>query len=185
MVKGKLVVGLVGMPGSGKSLVVNVAEQRGFDVVTMGDVVREEAKNRGLNSTPENIGKLMLELRRNEGEAVIATRCLPKIERTQKQKVIVDGVRSLKEVDEFRKHFESFKLMAIHSSPAARFRRLFKRQRSDDSRDWQDFLQRDLRELEVGLGDALAMAQFMVVNEESYGEAKASIEKTLEKVEKS
>ena len=40
----KLVVGLAGMPGSGKSLVVETAQQEGYAVVVMGDVIREETQ---------------------------------------------------------------------------------------------------------------------------------------------
>lgn len=89
----KLVVGLAGMPGSGKSVVVKVAKESGYGVVVMGDVVREEAKRRCMKPSPENLGKIMLELRRREGNNVIAKRCIPKIESEAKHKVIVDGFK--------------------------------------------------------------------------------------------
>ena len=60
----KIVVGLAGMPGSGKSIVVETARAEGYAVVVMGDVIREETQKRGLKPTPNNIGKVMLELRR-------------------------------------------------------------------------------------------------------------------------
>ena len=41
MNSGKLVVGVVGMPGAGKSLVVEEAQRRGYTVIVMGDVVRK------------------------------------------------------------------------------------------------------------------------------------------------
>ena len=68
----KLVVGVAGMPGAGKSLVVEAAVQNGYDLVVMGDVVREEAERQHLEPSPENIGKIMLELRQKEGKAVVA-----------------------------------------------------------------------------------------------------------------
>ncbi|MGQ9624423.1 MAG: AAA family ATPase, partial [Candidatus Bathycorpusculaceae bacterium] len=71
----KLVVGLSGMPGSGKSVVVNVAKGVGYGIVVMGDIVREEASIRGLELSHENLGKIMLELREKEGANVIAKRC--------------------------------------------------------------------------------------------------------------
>ena len=43
----KLVLGLTGMPGSGKSIVVQAAKELGYEVVTMGDVIREETAKRG------------------------------------------------------------------------------------------------------------------------------------------
>ena len=38
--------------------------------------------------------------------------------------------------------------------------------RSDDAEGWDVFLQRDMRELSVGLGNVIAMAEFTVVNEQ-------------------
>src|ERR1035437_3846985 len=95
----KLVIGLAGMPGSGKSLVVDTARELGYDVVVMGDVVREETLKRGLELTPQNVGKVMLELREEGGNFVIARKCIPKIEEQTSSKVLVDGLRSLFEAD--------------------------------------------------------------------------------------
>jgi dephospho-CoA kinase len=183
LVSEKLVVGLAGMPGAGKSVVVNVAKAHGYGVVVMGDEVREEAKKRGLEPTPENLGRLMLELRRMEGETVIAKRCIPKIAGMAEGKVIVDGVRSLAEVEEFRRHFPRFVLVAVHASPETRFRRLFHRRRSDDPKSWEVFHERNMRELSVGLGNAIALAEYMIVNEESLSAAKKKAAEVLRRIE--
>lgn len=179
----KLVVGLAGMPGAGKSVVVNVARASGYGVVVMGDEVREEAQRRGLEPTPENLGRIMLELRRLEGEAVIARRCISKILGKTESKIIVDGVRSLAEVEEFKRHFPKFTLIAVHSSSETRFKRLFHRQRSDDPKNWEIFYERDMRELSVGLGNVIAMAEYMIVNEESLEAAKKQAALVLKRVE--
>jgi dephospho-CoA kinase len=179
----KLVLGLTGMPGSGKSVVVKVAKTLGYECVAMGDVVREEAKTRGLEPTPENIGHVMLQLRHMEGTGAIAARSIPRIEKAKNQKIIVDGIRSLPEVEEFRKHFKKFKLMAIHTSPETRFKRLYNRRRSDDAPDWDVFYERDMRELSVGLGGAIAMAEYVIVNEGPVGAVKATVKTVLRKVE--
>jgi dephospho-CoA kinase len=179
----KLVMGLAGMPGAGKSVVVNVAKAWGYGVVVMGDEVREEAKQRGLEPSPENLGRIMLELRQLEGEAAIAKRCIPKIMAKAESKVIVDGVRSLAEVEEFRRHFQKFVLVAVHASPETRFKRLFHRRRSDDPKSWEIFHERDMRELSVGLGNAIAMAEHMIVNEESLETAKKRAAEVLRRAE--
>ena len=44
MTKDKFVIGLTGMPGSGKSLVVKVAKKLGYEAIVMGDIVRKEAE---------------------------------------------------------------------------------------------------------------------------------------------
>jgi dephospho-CoA kinase len=81
------------MPRAGKSVVVSAAKERGYDVVVMGNVVREEAERRRLEPRPKNLGKIMLELRQKEGNSVIAKRCVSKIESEAKHKVIVDGFK--------------------------------------------------------------------------------------------
>jgi dephospho-CoA kinase len=183
MTKDKLVVGLTGMPGSGKSLALNVATESSYDIVVMGNIVREEAKRRNLEPTPENIGRIMLELRQTEGSSVIAQRCLSKIENAKTRRVFVDGIRSLAEAEELKKHFPTFTLIAIHSSPETRFKRLNRRQRSDDPDDQRIFNERDNRELSVGLGNAIAMAEHMIINEEDPQTAKEMMREALKKVE--
>ena len=101
----KLVIGLAGMPGSGKSIVVDTAREMGYDIVVMGDVVRQETLKRGLELTPQNVGKVMLQLREEGGNYVIAQKCIPKIEEQPSSKVLVDGLRSLYEADIFKEHF--------------------------------------------------------------------------------
>jgi len=184
MTADKIVVGLAGMPGSGKSLVVTAARLEGYGVVVMGDVVREETEKRGLELNPKNIGKVMLELRKNGGASVVADKCIPKIERKRSGKVIVDGIRSLSEVDAFRKHFPRFSLIAVHASAEARFNRLYRRRRSDDPDGWEVFNERDMRELGVGLGNAIAMAEHVIVNEGNRDAAKARAKKVLWRIER-
>lgn len=178
LVKERIVLGVAGMPGAGKGTVREIVQTMGYPVVVMGDEIREEAKRRNLKPTPENLGMIMLKLREEEGPAAIAKRCIPKMEK-MKEKVVVEGIRSLHEVDEFKKHFPNFTLIAIHASPETRFRRLFQRKRSDDPKRWETFRERDLRELSVGVGAAIATADHMIVNEGSKAQLKRKTREVL------
>ncbi len=179
----KLVIGLAGMPGSGKSLVVDSARELGYDVVVMGDVVRQETTKRGLDLTPQNVGKVMLELRAEGGNYVIAQKCIPKIAEQTSPKVLVDGLRSLYEADIFKENFAKFSLVAVHASPETRFSRLSNRRRSDDASEWRVFHERDMRELGVGLGNVIAMAQQIIVNDNSFEYVKAKVKEALGTIE--
>ena len=179
----KLVVGLVGMPGSGKSLVVETAHQEGYAVVVMGDIIREETQKRGLEMNPKNIGRVMLQLREKAGNSVIAEKCIPKIMQQESRRVIVDGLRSLHEASFFKAHFTKFSLVAIHASPETRFNRLFRRGRSDDPDGWELFHKRDTRELSVGLGNVIAMAEYIILNEKNRNLTRAIVRETLRRVE--
>lgn len=177
-----MVVGVTGMPGAGKATVKVMVEKLGYPVVVMGEEIRKEARRRGLKPTPENIGMVMLKIREEEGPEVVAKRCIPKIEKAKGKLVIVDGIRSLDEVKEFKKHFPNFTLIAIHTSPKTRFKRLFRRKRSDDPKVWKTFMERDLRELSVGLGCVIATADQLIVNETTKAELREKISEVLDGV---
>lgn len=177
-----MVVGIAGMPGSGKGVFRRTVQRLGYPVVTMGDEVRAEVKRRNLNPTPENLGKTMLNLRELEGPAVIAKRCIPKIEKATERLVVIDGIRSLVEVEEFKKNFPNFILVALHTNPKTRYKRLVRRRRSDDPRDWETFMERDMRELGIGMGAVISVADHVIVNEGTLDELKNKIRQVLVKV---
>jgi len=179
----KLVIGLTGMPGAGKSLVVKSAQNTGYAVVSMGDVIREETTKRGLDLNPVNVGKVMLELRAIGGEMVIAEKCVPKITAKEASNVIIDGIRSFAEVEVFRKHFRKFVLVAVHAPPDIRFHRLAKRGRSDDPKTWETFNERDMRELGVGIGKAIALSEYIIINDESIDALNEKVRQILKSVE--
>ena len=180
--KDKIVVAVAGMPGSGKAAFRKNLTNLCYTVVVMGDVVREEARIRKLEPTPENLGTLMLNLRAADGPAAVAKRCIPKLKKATGRIVGVDGIRSLHEVKEFKNHFPDFVLVAIHASPKTRYYRLFRRRRSDDPQNWETFMERDLRELGVGMGDVIATADHMIVNEGTFNQLNTRIKKVLKEI---
>jgi len=176
-------IGVTGMPGAGKSAIHEVAKKYNLPVVSMGDVVRYETKKRGLPLTPENVGNTAINLRKEFGNEAIAVACLRYIEENLKDKdaIIVEGIRSLYEINYFRKHCPMV-LIAIHSSPLTRFERLKMRGREDDSTNWEIFVERDLRELGFSIGYAIALADFMVVNEGNFNNCINQLDAILKEV---
>jgi dephospho-CoA kinase len=170
------------MPGAGKGVFRRFMQKQGYPVVTMGDQVRAEVKRRKLEPTPENVGKVMLNLRELEGPAAVAKRCVPIISGIQADVVGVDGIRSLVEVEEFKESFPNFVLIAIHASPKTRYVRLSRRQRSDDPKNWETFMERDMRELGIGMGSVIATADNMIINEGTIGTFKDDIRSLLRRV---
>jgi dephospho-CoA kinase len=158
------IVAITGMPGAGKSTAAQALVNRGWKRVVMGDVIRAETKRRGLGSDAKNTGDVMRLLRKERGEAAVAELCLDAIARMGAERVVVDGIRSMAEVDAFRRRAEVL-LVAVDASPTRRFELLKERGRSDDPLTREMFEGRDLRELGVGLGEAIAMADETVSNE--------------------
>ncbi|HKM79196.1 MAG TPA: AAA family ATPase, partial [Candidatus Bathyarchaeia archaeon] len=114
------VIAISGMPGAGKGVASQAGEELGLQVFVLGDVIREETERRGLDPTPQNMGSVMLAVRASEGPGVVAKRLLPKIDGSQSSTVIVEGIRSLQELNELKTRYQVI-LVAIHASPRTRF----------------------------------------------------------------
>ncbi len=160
----RLIICLTGMPGAGKSSVASFLKEKGFEVVTMGDVVREEAKRQGLEPTDINLGNMMLKLRQDLGPGAIGYIVLQKLARDGgHSNVVIDGIRSIAEVEVLKKVGE-VRLLAIHASQDTRFKHLKERGRADAPSDDTEFAGRDKRELSVGVSEAIALANEMISN---------------------
>jgi dephospho-CoA kinase len=157
---------IVGMPGAGKSLASQVAKQMKMPVFVSGDVIRNEALRKGLSPNKKNLGQLMVHIRKIEGMGAVARRLVPMIEQSAGISMVYEGARSIEEVEELARHYK-VSIIAIHASPETRFKRLLRRKRGDRPRTVSDFRERDKRELKVGVGKMISLADRMVENEES------------------
>ncbi|WP_336328221.1 AAA family ATPase [Halovenus sp. HT40] len=164
------VIGFVGLPGSGKSEAAAVAEEEGIPVVTMGDVIRAECRDRGLDPATDH-GRVAQALREENGPAAIADRSLPIIESEleDSETVVVDGIRSDVEVDRFEEAFgDEFRLVCIEAPFETRKERLDLRGRdAGDDEGGESLKDRDERELDFGMGAAMDRADLTVENTDS------------------
>ena len=151
------------MPGSGKSTIVSALKAKGIESLNLGDGVRAEAKRRNLELSGDNLGKLMLELREKNGPGAIAELLTEPIKNSQSKVIVVDGVRSTAEI-EVLKNVGSVKLLSIEASANTRYKFLSARGRSDDPETREKFEERDNRELSVGIGESIAIADETIVN---------------------
>lgn len=182
----RAIIAVTGMAGAGKTLVADeIARIIDCPVVRLGDVVRHEARVCGVEPTDENLGEIMLQIRAKFGPTVVADRCLARFMDPADPVVVVDGIRSVHEVEAFRKSAEDVVLVAVHASPRTRLARLYDRERVDDPKTRRDFRARDERELDVGLGGAIAMADYVVVNEGKPKETKRAIAEVVRKIKSS
>lgn len=159
----KLIVCLTGMPGAGKTTIAEALKSKGFDKITMGDAVRTEAARRKIEPTGANLGKLMLDLREKNGSGAVAELIKDDILNSKSDVILVDGVRSLPEVDVLKK-IGTVKVLAIHASGDTRFKFLTGRGRSDAPSDREDFSKRDSREIGVGMSESIALADETISN---------------------
>jgi dephospho-CoA kinase len=163
MPKTSLIVCVTGMPGSGKTTVANALASNGFQIINMGDVVRDEAKRQGLPLNDVSLGNLMLKLRKELGLGAIAHLIARKLQHDSGL-VAIDGLRSMHEVDVLKKH-GAVKVLAIHAPKEARFRFLKERKRTDAPSSQDAFDTRDKREIDVGIGEAISFSDSIITND--------------------
>ncbi len=156
------VIGFCGLPGSGKSTVLKAIEDLGT-IITMGDVIRDEANHRNIAPSDENLGKIALELRKNYGPEIIAEKCVSLIKKLESNVFFIDGLRSMAEVIVFRKYWK-FPLIATIVDEKIRYERLSNRKRPDDPNSLSEIRDRDQREIRFGLNEVIENANYTINN---------------------
>jgi dephospho-CoA kinase len=161
------VIGTVGLPGSGKGEFATVAREVGVPVVTMGDVIREACRDRGLDPATHH-GEVAKQLREEGGDGAIADRSLPLVEDAlaEHEVVLVDGLRSPAEVDRFEAAFgDEFVLVSVEAPFELRRERVETRGRDAEADEGGETLrERDERERGFGVDEVMARADRTVEN---------------------
>lgn len=177
-----LVVGVVGLAGSGKSTVCRHLESGGFGLVYFGGVVLAEVAKRGLERSQESERAVREELRAAEGMAVMATRSLPAIRSgiDAGTSVVIDGIYSVAEVDALGASLGKRLLtLAVHAPSALRAERMGNRDERGLSAD--ELHRRDAAELQVlDKARPIVMADLHVVNAGTEAQLCAAVEAGLD-----
>ena len=169
------VIGVVGLPASGKGEFSKIAAAQGIPVVVMGDMIRNAVQRVGLEPTDANLGAMATSLRSKHGMDAIAQLCVPEIRHQTAPIVLIDGIRGDAEVTLFRRVFPGFLLIRIDSSFETRLTRIRTRGRSDDFSSAGELRTRDERELGWGLGNALNDADMQISNEGTLADFSAAV----------
>ena len=158
-----MIYGVTGMPLAGKTTVADLLEEKGFEVVDMGDVVREEMEKKDI--PVGKTGKWVNKQRKKKGMDAIAQFTAPYIEEKESDKIVIPGMRGLNEKRRFEDELDQeLEMIAVWASPETRRKRREERMREED-REGDEFEQRDQRDLENGVGRLMALSQYMIINE--------------------
>jgi dephospho-CoA kinase len=168
------------MPASGKEEFISVATDLGFEVVRMGDVVREEVRRRGLELDDTSVGGLGNSEREDYGMGIWALRTLPRIRDTN---ILIDGIRGIAEIEIYRDAYpDNLHVVSIEASERVRFKRIKERGREDATLTREEFDMRDERERSWGLAEAMAKADYRILNEGSLEEFREEAERVLREI---
>lgn len=157
------IYGITGMPLSGKTLAAEILEDQGYSVIDMGDIVRIERDKREIGV--EKTNEFVNEMREEHGQDAIAKLTQPYLEELteEENKIVITGMRSLEEKQYFEAENDEIETIAIWASEEIRKQRKRERQREEDIKG-QKFHQRDLREIENGVGRLMALSDYLIKN---------------------
>ena len=170
---------IVGMCGSGKSVVCDYLESLGYTKIYFGGVVIQEVKKRGLEINPENEKLVREDLRKQYGMGAMAEVLLPEIEDAYKHgNVVLDGLYSWDELIILKNKFkENLETLAVITDKKTRYARLAQREIRPLTKE--EALKRDIAEIEnMKKGGPIAFADYYLENNEN----KEKLEKKLENI---
>jgi len=178
------IIAFTGMPASGKSEAVQLAKDKGIPVVRMGDLVWEETKRQGKPLNDKNVGDIASTMRKKYGMDIWAKRTVKKIKSLEQAPLLViDGVRTIEEIEYFKKELGiDFLLVAIDAPDELRRKRALARGRTDDSKNLKDVEERDTREIRWGLQKVIADADIVIPNNGSLDQFKKQVLIVLNKL---
>lgn len=178
----KLVLCIVGMPGSGKTTASQIIKKK-FDafVVSTGDIIREEIKRRGLAYTKENDEKTRDWFHAGR-ESLFISRVCERLKKSNKKILVVEGSRSAKE-PQFIKNCLGKKpiVIALVVNFNIRYTRELKRGRF--AAETKKYLQeRDAVEKRLGLDKLIKSADYKIKNARSKKELEKELARIIEKI---
>ncbi|WP_414838110.1 AAA family ATPase [Candidatus Nanosalina sp. VS9-1] len=175
------VYGVTGMPLSGKTTVADYMQDHGFAVLDMGDVVRIEMEKR--NIATEDTGQWVNDMRAQHGMDAIARISIPYLKEMaeEKERIVITGMRGWSEKKRFEKETgHDIEVVAVWTSRETRRERREDRKREEDVKG-DGFDERDLREVENGVGKLMALSDHMIKNEDiSEEQLEHKVEKLIE-----
>lgn len=151
---------IYGLPGSGKSTFVDVANEYGLETIIMGDVVRSKAHTMiDEPVTGQKIGEWATNQREQHGKEIMAEYTVERINDTDAEFAVIEGVRSQAELRVFNETM-TVERVYVHCPFDQRLERL--QNRNDDRADLSEngvtrseLQKRDEREKQWGMGELI------------------------------
>ena len=164
----KLVLGVAGTIGAGKDTFTNyIKEKYNFQIISMGDLVREEAKQLGMLEDRETLQDLANKRRAEFGIGYWARKAAKKISESKHELFAINGMRTPADVSSPKKVFgDKFKLLLLDATPETRFKRLKARKRLGDPKTLAEFKKQEEREWKLfDFKKTITFADFKIENE--------------------
>ena len=182
------IIAVVGMSGSGKSVVVDYLTEKGFPKVYFGGMIYKEMKRRGIEITADGESEKRFRemIRETEGKDWVVKQVIEEAKNlinAGQKRIVLDGLYSWTEYKILKKEFRGqLTVLAVVVPKALRHFRVGKRpERPFNTKEIQE---RDRSEVEnLEKGGPIAMADYYVLNDESVAKLHDDVDVILDRIE--
>lgn len=183
-------IALVGMCGSGKSVVADELVEQGYQFFRFGQITLDIIQEKGQEVNEKNERAIREGLRKEHGMGAYAIMNLPKIDNFLKSSNVVgDGLYSWAEYKILKeKYKEKMLVIAVYAPPELRYQRLSERKTSAGDKEVRNrqlskeqAKSRDFSEIEnLDKGGPIAMADFTLINNGTVNELLSQLQNILD-----
>ena len=182
------IIAVVGMSGSGKSVIVDYLTEKGFPKVYFGGMIYKEMKRRGIEITADGESEKRFRemIRETEGKDWVVKQVIEEAKNlinAGQKRIVLDGLYSWTEYKILKKEFPGqLTVLAVVVPKALRHFRVGKRpERPFNTKEIQE---RDRSEVEnLEKGGPIAMADYYVLNDESVAKLHDDVDVILDRIE--
>jgi dephospho-CoA kinase len=146
----KTIIGLIGLPGSGKSTIAEYLKSKGFQHIILSDIIKTQMKKKGVvRFNRKNLQEYGNLLREKFGPHALILFASQEINSSKESKFVIDGIRNVGEINYLRK-ISNVYIYGIKTSKSLRLKRLIKSGRNKDPKTMKLLLDREKRENSLG-----------------------------------
>jgi dephospho-CoA kinase len=182
------VLAIVGMSGSGKSVVVDHLTNLGFPKVYFGGMIYKEMQKRGIERTPDGESEKHFRemIRETEGKDWVVRQVIDEAKSlisAGQKRIVLDGLYTWTEYKILKKEFPGqMSVLAVVVDKSVRHKRVSKRpERPFNAEEIQE---RDRSEIEnLEKGGPIAMADYYLLNNSSVEDLEAGVDEVLKKID--
>ena len=182
------IIAIVGMSGSGKSVLVDHLTDKGYPKVYFGGMIYKEMEKRGIVRTEdgESEKKFREEIREQEGKDWVVRQVIAETKdliAAGQKRILLDGVYSWTEYKILKHEFpRTLTFIAVVVDKNIRYDRVAKR--PGRAFDGKAIRERDRSEIEnLEKGGPIAAADYYILNNGTVDESTAALDKILKEIE--
>lgn len=180
------ILAVVGMSGSGKSVVIDQLTGKGYPKIYFGGMILKEMEKRGIEINPENEKAFREQIRAEEGNDWVVRQVIAEAKdliSAGQKRIVLDGVYSWTEYKILKHEFPGcLSFLAVVVNKAVRHKRVG--MRAVRPLNTQEIQMRDTAEIEnIEKGGPIAAADYYVMNNGTTDELAAQVDEVLAEIE--